>query len=242
MASAERVLDIARAEIGATEYPAGSNITKYGEEYGLNGEPWCMIFVWWCFNKAGASELFFDGGKCAGCTTFMRWAQYKGQWVTGNYQPGDIVLYQFDDDDYADHVGFVEYNNGDSVVAIEGNTSSCGSQDNGGAVLRKLRPYSVILGAYRPLYDGNDNSNDNAESGCFDMARLETLSKGSYGQQVKAMQLLLIGYGCDCGRWGADGDFGAATESAVVGYQSVHGLDADGICGPLTWASLLGAE
>ena len=181
--TAAQIIDIARAEIGVTEYPAGSNRTKYGEEYGLNGEPWCMIFVWWAFRQAGASALFFDGGRCAGCTTFMRWAKYKNQWVTGNYQPGDIVLYQFDSDDYADHVGIVEYNNGDSVVAIEGNTSSYGSQDNGGAVLRKLRPYSVILGAYRPDYDGGTTTT----TGGFDMAKLKYIQKGSIGAQVKAM-------------------------------------------------------
>jgi peptidoglycan hydrolase-like protein with peptidoglycan-binding domain len=36
----------------------------------------------------------------------------------------------------------------------------------------------------------------------------------------------------------ADGRFGRGTEAAVRAYQSAHGLKADGIIGPKTWASL----
>src|SRR5262249_11988343 len=34
------------------------------------------------------------------------------------------------------------------------------------------------------------------------------------------------------------GDFGPTTEENVRRYQRSRGLDADGICGPLTWTSL----
>ena len=44
---------------------------------------------------------------------------------------------------------------------------------------------------------------------------MKTLKKGSTGAQVKALQALLIGYGYDGGKYGADGDCGSATESAV---------------------------
>ena len=44
-ASGRNVLEIARAELGQTEQPAGSNRTKYGAWFGLDGYPWCMMFV-----------------------------------------------------------------------------------------------------------------------------------------------------------------------------------------------------
>ena len=69
---------------------------------------------------------------------------------------------------------------------------------------------------------------------------MKTLKKGAKGEQVKALQALLIGYGYDCGRTGADGDFGGATDSALRKYQSRNGLDPDGIAGPKTWAKMLG--
>lgn len=72
------------------------------------------------------------------------------------------------------------------------------------------------------------------------VAGLPMLRKGSRGDSVKALQILLIGYRCSCGKYGADGDFGGATETAVEKYQKASGLDADGVVGPKTWAKLLG--
>ena len=69
---------------------------------------------------------------------------------------------------------------------------------------------------------------------------MKTLKKGSTGHQVRALQALLIGLGFDCGRCGADGEFGGATESALRRYQSRHGLEPDGVAGAKTWGSLLG--
>ena len=70
--------------------------------------------------------------------------------------------------------------------------------------------------------------------------KISTLSKGSTGAQVKALQVLLIGYGYGCGSAGADGSFGPATDSAVRKYQKAKGLSVDGIVGPATWGKLLG--
>jgi hypothetical protein len=69
---------------------------------------------------------------------------------------------------------------------------------------------------------------------------VSVLRKGAKGAQVKAMQLLLIGYGFSCGSKGADGSFGPATDKALRAYQTAQGLNPDGICGPKTWGKLLG--
>lgn len=69
---------------------------------------------------------------------------------------------------------------------------------------------------------------------------LPVLQKGSKGGAVKSLQILLIGHGYSCGQWGADGDFGGDTYTALVSYQKAKGLDADGICSSLTWHKLLG--
>jgi hypothetical protein len=69
---------------------------------------------------------------------------------------------------------------------------------------------------------------------------LPMLRKGSKGASVKALQILLIGNNCSCGKYGADGDFGGGTDFAVKKYQAERGLDADGVVGPQTWAKLLG--
>ena len=69
---------------------------------------------------------------------------------------------------------------------------------------------------------------------------VNVLKKGAKGAQVKAMQMLLIGYGFSCGSKGTDGSFGSSTDSALRKYQTAVGLISDGSCGPETWAKLLG--
>lgn len=69
---------------------------------------------------------------------------------------------------------------------------------------------------------------------------LPVLKKGSRGDSVRALQLLLIGYGYTCGATGADGSFGGATDRAVRAYQRDKQLTVDGSVGGKTWACLLG--
>ena len=45
MPKASDILAIAQAELGYTENPRGSNRTKYGKWFKLDGNPWCMMFV-----------------------------------------------------------------------------------------------------------------------------------------------------------------------------------------------------
>src|SRR6187399_2841812 len=49
----ERVLELARTPLDTSESPAGSNRTKYGAWFGVDGKPWCEIFDQWLFNQAG---------------------------------------------------------------------------------------------------------------------------------------------------------------------------------------------
>lgn len=65
-----------------------------------------------------------------------------------------------------------------------------------------------------------------------------TLRRGDSGDDVKKAQALLLSAGESLGRWGADGDFGSATEKATESFQSAHGLVSDGVIGSKTWAAL----
>lgn len=70
--------------------------------------------------------------------------------------------------------------------------------------------------------------------------KLPVLKKGHKGDHVKALQLLLIGRGYGCGKAGADGDFGAATEQALDKYKKAKKLAANDAADAATWVSLLG--
>ncbi|WP_295758489.1 CHAP domain-containing protein [uncultured Oscillibacter sp.] len=155
--TAEKVLSIARGELGNTESPAGSNRTKYGKWFGLDWNPWCMMFVMWCFSQAGALGLLPK--RTASCGDLMRAAKAAGCWVTEDYRPGDVVIYDFPGGAATDHTGIIESVTASGVVAIEGNTSQAGSQSNGGQVCRKSRKYNVIVGAVRPKFEEDDDLN-----------------------------------------------------------------------------------
>lgn len=156
--SLERVIELARADLGYTESPPNSNNTKYGAAYGLQGQPWCVIFLWWLFREAGESAAFFGGAKTASCGTLLRWYREQGQTVpVREVQPGDIVILNFHGTRDTEHCGLVvdvtrAITTVASVATIEGNTGSSGSQDNGGIVCEKVRFPRQIVAVCRPQY------------------------------------------------------------------------------------------
>lgn len=69
----------------------------------------------------------------------------------------------------------------------------------------------------------------------------EIIKKGCKGESVKQLQNKLLSLGYTLPRYGADGSFGAETESAVKQFQHDNGLNEDGIVGPLTTNALADA-
>lgn len=65
-----------------------------------------------------------------------------------------------------------------------------------------------------------------------------TVRRGSKGEDVKYVQTILYKLGYNLGSYGIDGDFGRATEAAVKEFQRDHGLNQDGVVGPLTYEAL----
>ena len=67
------------------------------------------------------------------------------------------------------------------------------------------------------------------------------LKNGMEGGDVKAMQENLIALNYDCGKWGADGEFGPDTGAALKAFQEAEGLEVDGEYGPLSHAAMMAA-
>lgn len=66
------------------------------------------------------------------------------------------------------------------------------------------------------------------------------LRNGCSGADVKTVQEYLIQLGYNLGSWGADGDFGDATQLAVEAYQRTNGhLEVDGVVGEKTLAAII---
>lgn len=71
---------------------------------------------------------------------------------------------------------------------------------------------------------------------------MRTLRYGDRGEDVRALQILLVGRGESLSQYGTDADFGKETENAVKHFQLDNKLESDGICGVKTWTKLLRME
>lgn len=179
MNAVERLLTVARAEIGYCEKRssaqldsqtanAGSaNYTKYARDLDAikniyngakQGFAWCDVFVDWCFIETFGVELALkllcqpQKSTGAGCTYSAQFYKAAGRWQTGP-QPGDQIFFTKDGGKNSNHTGIVERVDGEKVYTIEGNTSSAsGVVANGGAVCRKSYALSSasIMGFGRP--------------------------------------------------------------------------------------------
>lgn len=229
MTDLEKLKSWFRAQVGVTETGKNNvvyNTFYYGRDVDGDAFPWCCAFIWCGFNQTGLSKLFCDGAKTAYCPYVASWAKKHGEWVTGPYKPGDILLYDLDGDGVADHIGFCTSYVGAFATAIEGNVMD--------KVAEVQRYNSVIMGALRPPY----NSETEVEKG--DEDSLPLLKRGDVSGAVLSVQVLLIHkWAVSCGPCGADGEFGPDTERAVKEFQRDHGLDQDGEVGPATWAALI---
>jgi hypothetical protein len=149
----EQALAEALRHLGKKERPMNSNLTPFGRWFGVDGVPWCNIFVSYCFSRGAGYTIAsgFPGAGCyaRGCTyvpTTEAWLRATGMWV-GKSQPlpGDIAIFNWDGA-LPDHIGIVEeYVGGGKFNCIEGNTA-VGNDSNGGEVMRRLRYMSQVDG------------------------------------------------------------------------------------------------
>ena len=65
--------------------------------------------------------------------------------------------------------------------------------------------------------------------------KMRTIKKGSKGDAVKLWQQIMVINGIDIGKWGIDGDFGSATQTATNKFKKQVGLTQNGTVDDATW-------
>lgn len=147
-----QALQLARTQIGTKESPPESNLTKYGKWYGVNGQPWCAIFVSWCI--AHAKRPFFSTGRIRFHYAFVPFvvadakAGRNGLSVVprSGVRRGDIVTFDWEQNGVADHIGFFDgwiNEMSGTFRTVEGNTAF-GNDSNGGAVMARERAIGQV--------------------------------------------------------------------------------------------------
>ncbi len=224
MSNAQKVIDIALAEVGYREKAsnaalddpqanAGSgNWTKYARDLAAagyyngnkNGYAWCEVFVDWCFWKAFGREgqriQCQTGDLGAACIYSAQYYRQQGRYDQ-NPKAGDQVFF------YAGgtigHTGIVVEVSDSSITVVEGNSSDRVQK------LSYSRSSGSIAGYGHPWYD--ESIPDHAErepspapasetpAAQTVLVRVPFLRRGAVGTAVESAQVLLIHRGYNCG-------------------------------------------
>lgn len=194
-------------------------------------DAWCAAFVSAVAIKCNATKIIPP--ECS-CNRMIDAFKKLGEWnESDSYKPkpADIIFYDWDDSGSgdnkgeADHVGIVESCDGTYIKVIEGNYSDAVKRRTLQVNGRYIRGYGL------PKYD--------EEKKVEVTIKLEELSFGSVGKQVKSMQQLLLAKGYKLPKYGADSELGSESEQALRSFQRDNSLVVDGICGENTWSKLL---
>lgn len=189
-----------------------------------------------------------------GCGPMIALYQKLGRWQENDAyvpQAGDVIFYDWDDSGSgdnrgsSDHVGVVVSVNGSTMKVIEGNKNNAVGYRTLAINGKYIRGYGLPDYASKATAAPAEPEKTTPSKEGYTM-NMRDLKRGDKGADVEALQILLAGRGYKCGTYGpnkdgVDGDFGAATEKAVRAYQSAKGLTVDGVAGPQTMGSLLGA-
>jgi hypothetical protein len=242
------------------KYAAMANVERlYGGS--IQNAPWCDVFTDAAFVtvfglKIGAAMTYQPvGNGSALCRDSAQYFKDHGAFDR-TPDPGKIVFFFVNG--AINHQGIVIRVVGGSIITVEGNSSDMVAERCYGVTDPSIAGYGRprwelaaessaeeepvgddALGGPQPGGPQPETREAEAEPRFYEL-RLPYLSRGSTGEAVQAFQLLLIGRGFACGPDGADGEFGANTESAAHRFQRARGLKADGIIGPDTASALLG--
>ena len=239
MPTADDALAFMRANEGLGETPAGSNHNEISAWYGFDG-PWCAMTISKALCHAGftstGDDVVVPGIRT---TTAKGWAYVP--YLLNDFRdagradddprPGDLVIFDWDHDGCADHVGMVERLEADGTFwSYEGNRND---------VLEHVhRDRSVVLAFCHPPYDESPPPSFMPSM----LARVAGVpsfpgycSLGVTGAATKQVQARLAKRG-----WmlDVDGVFGAGTDTVVRKFQAEKGLAADGVVGPETWNAI----
>jgi len=209
---------------------------KYGSKW-IDHRVWdCSGLVRWAMKQYGI-EIAHGSNSI-----YDRYCAHKGTLKNGKRTDGEPLkpgspVFTSDSNGKKPHIGIYE---GDGNVIEAASTQK-------GVVRSKITDKNskgkdkwTHWGELKDVqYDGSDETPVESPVKEDDDMGYPTLRKGDKGEAVKELQTLLMQRGYDLGKWGADGDFGKQTQTAVKQFQTDWGLKVDGVVGNDTWKMLL---
>lgn len=246
----DKVIARAKAWLGINEYENRfvEIVNVYNEIPGARGPalvsyPWCAIFVSAVFWKAVGESRFAEMACDAMINKFQNLGLYS---ASGQGDVGDVLFYDWDGNGTSDHVGIILEVSDNGYTVIEGNKSDA----VGCRRIAYSYPYIKGIGFATRLDGKVDSATESSTVGqqmsstvgqqmadhIIANRRWPTLKLYSKGEWVKVLQAMLNAE--NNAGLEVDGEYGVFTYSAVNKFQTAHGLERDGIVGPLTWGEL----
>ena len=175
----EDILKVSLTQLGYTE--GTNNLTKFGQWYatvldarressaGFANGAWCAMYTSWCANQAGIKEstIPYYALVADGVDKFKKMNLYK---KASEYtpKPGDLVFFDWNVNNYADHTGIVMMAEDGMLYSIEGNTTpnrldgqsnpSSGSAPDFCLIRQRKLNDRYIMGYATPRYTGGSFS------------------------------------------------------------------------------------
>lgn len=156
-------------------------------------DEWCDAFISACAIKAGAVDLI---GTEVSCEKHINIFKNKGIWIEdGKVKPkvGDIILFNWDDstqpnNGFADHIGIVEQQYGNTIVCIEGNKDETVAR-------RSINVgWGYIRGFARPKYNESTDVSVSVRKKSVDTIAREVI-RGVWGNgALRKTALIKAGY------------------------------------------------
>lgn len=238
------IVSLAKSQVGYTEQK--NNITKYAKDFDTkwpdfyntkkNGASWCDIFVDWLFCETvgpdKAMEMLYQPKKScgAGCKYSVQYYK-KHNAYDKNPQVGDQIF--FGRAGAESHTGIVIAVSSYSVTTIEGNSTNMVRQH-----VYNLTDYH-IAGYGHPKYEAEPIDVGTTYPGTWPtLPKRGYFQKGDKGVNVVRLQEFLKWYNpAFLPKYGADGDFGSETLTAVKTFQTQEHLTVDGLFGKKSLAA-----
>lgn len=223
MWSAEKQAAYEKAYAGDTDRAMS---VKYGGKWAGHWVTDCSgLFAYW-FSQMGGK--MYHGSN----TMYKAWCTSKGQLKAGkrtdgqSLKPGTAIF--TGTEEKHGHVGL--YVGDGLIIEAKGTTD--------GVVKSKITESRWTYWGELKGVDYGKTEPEKAGSADKQNDGKPTIRRGSKGEYVTLAQTMLMQRGYNLPKYGADGDFGSETETAVKQFQQDWGLAVDGVIGEKTWAML----
>lgn len=225
-------------------------------------DSWCAAFVSAVAIKLGYTSIIPT--EC-GCEKMIDLFKSLGSWIENDgHTPksGDIIFYDWEDNGVGDtkgfsnHVGIVEKVSGVIITVIEGNKNNAVERRQIAVNGKYIRGYGVPKYSAEPTKSKQDKTilkwQKAAIADGFKFPKYGP--DGEWGKECESVAKTAICKRCYL-IWKnknltkfiqeslgvkVDGKFGKDTYNAVIKYQKLMGLVADGVVGINTWKKMLG--